>query len=92
MEKYIPVFAIQIGIENAFKHNSFTEENPLQLSIEFKDDCLIVCNNLTNTNSNNRVGSGLMNLNKRYQLLGEENCVTSQDNEQFCLQLPILEK
>lgn len=92
LEKYIPVFAVQIGIENAFKHNTFTEENPLQLSIEFKDDCLIVCNNLANANSENRVGSGLINLKKRYQLLGEKNCITLQQNEQFCLQLPIFEK
>ena len=34
----IPVFAIQSLVENAFKHNTFSEENPLQISILSEKD------------------------------------------------------
>ncbi|MEO1448880.1 MAG: histidine kinase, partial [Bacteroidota bacterium] len=41
----VPVFAIQTLIENAFKHNYFTEKRPLSIRISYADGELQVWNN-----------------------------------------------
>lgn len=90
LEKYIPVFAIQTGIENAFKHNMFTEQKPLKIVISNFENQIKVCNNLSPKNTNNHSGIGLNNLKKRYSLMGNDKCTVFKNDEQFCLHLPIL--
>lgn len=68
----IPVYALQSLVENAFKHNFFSDERPLKVSIELKEDLLIVSNNKMpkpTSLDREREGVGLQNLNKRYQLI-----------------------
>ena len=68
----IPVYALQSLVENAFKHNSFSDDKPLKVSIELKEDLLIVSNNKMPKLlflDGERKGVGLKNLNKRYQLI-----------------------
>jgi two-component system, LytTR family, sensor kinase len=70
-EYSIPVYALQTLAENAIKHNAFTEEYPLKLSITYYDGSLIISNNkIPKPSNNNRIGVGLENLNKRYLLFG----------------------
>ncbi len=68
----IPVYALQSLVENVFKHNSLSEEVPLNVSIEMKEDKIIVSNNKMPKLmflDGERKGVGLKNLNKRYQLI-----------------------
>jgi len=68
----IPVYALQSLVENAFKHNLFSEEKPLTVTIELKEDTLIVSNNKMPRRmflDGEREGVGLKNLNKRYLLI-----------------------
>jgi LytS/YehU family sensor histidine kinase len=68
----IPVYALQSLVENAFKHNSFSYEKPLKVSIELKNDLLIVSNNKMPKPmflDGEKKSVGLKNLNKRYQLI-----------------------
>lgn len=45
MRLSIPVFALQSLVENAIKHNGFSEENPMTIHIENEADKLSISNN-----------------------------------------------
>lgn len=91
-EYRIPVYALQTLVENALKHNAFTETHPLFLSIEFQDGFLLVTNNkIPKPGPANSNGVGLKNLGKRYALM-TENAVTIEDTpEQYAVKIKLLE-
>lgn len=69
----VPPLAVQTLLENAFKHNKATTESPLNIKIYNENDSLLVANNLQpKIKGVDSKGVGLSNLNKRYELLGEE--------------------
>jgi two-component system, LytTR family, sensor kinase len=90
-EYKIPVYALQTLVENAIKHNAFTEAHPLNLSISFQDDFLIVSNNkIPKPNSIIRNGVGLKNLEKRYSLM-TNNAVEIKDvPDSFTVKIKLL--
>lgn len=68
----LPPLTLQLLIENAIKHNSFTLSNPLHINIYFQHDAqLTIENNIQRKQE--KVFSekvGLQNIIERYQLLG----------------------
>ncbi len=46
LAKKVPYLAFQIAVENAIKHNIASEENPLKITIEIKENVVIITNNL----------------------------------------------
>ena len=90
MEQKVPVFAIQTLIENAFKHNYFTEANPLNLVIEPLNDCLQISNNIGSIKLTERSGTGLANLKKRYELYGNKEIAINQSESQFAVTIPLI--
>jgi two-component system, LytTR family, sensor kinase len=88
---YLPALAVQIVLENAFKHNRASEENPLVIKISVKDDYLLIENNLQAKMSQAPgVGVGLKNLITRYSYLSElkpEFKITQTD---YIAKLPLL--
>ena len=90
----IPVYALQSLVENAFKHNSFSEEKPLKVSIELKADLLIVSNNKMSkpiSLDGERKGVGLKNLNKRYQLIVGKDINIKDTQTEYTVTLKLIQ-
>jgi len=89
----IPVYALQSLVENVFKHNSFSDEKPLKVSIELKDDLLIVSNNKMPKRlflDGERKGVGLKNLNKRYQLIVGKDIDIKETQTEYTVTLKLI--
>ncbi|MFH6995459.1 sensor histidine kinase [Flavobacterium sp. FlaQc-48] len=46
LAKKVPYLAFQIAVENAIKHNIASEESPLKITIDIKENVVIITNNL----------------------------------------------
>lgn len=91
LDKKVPVLAIQTLAENAFKHNYFTQKNPMQVKIMNNSSTLTVSNNITSIKLTERNGTGLENLKKRYQLFGVNEVRIEQTEHTFSVTIPILD-
>jgi len=88
----LPPLAIQILLENAIKHNEISKKNPFIIKIFTTDDQhLVVTNTIKERVSKEySTGIGLTNLSKQYNYLaGEELSITNINNE-FRVELPLL--
>ncbi|MBL7936949.1 MAG: histidine kinase [Bacteroidia bacterium] len=82
----IPIFAIQVLLENAIKHNTLTAENPLIIHISLINDNKIkVSNNLQERKKQDIESTqiGLKNLQERYALLDKKQIVISKTTNKF---------
>lgn len=91
-DKYriIPI-SLQILVENALKHNSASESNPLRIVIYKNDDSsIVVSNNIQKRDIlNSSHGMGLSNLKERVLLIMGKEMTIATDNNQFIVKLPI---
>lgn len=91
--KYLPYFSLQPLIENVLKHNDFTEDRPICISMMEEEGYIVVSNNIQPGKLKpESTGNGLYNLSERYRLLdAEEICITTENNL-FTVRLKILDK
>ena len=89
---FVPTLALQMLIENAIKHNTFSVDQPLIIKIFNEgEDYLIVKNEIRKKDamvSSTKVG--LENICKRYNIHSEKQVVVHQNNSFFTVKLPIL--
>ena len=86
----LPALALQLLVENAVKHNEISKTNPLLVKVYSKDDYIIVENIIRQrTTFVDSTGNGLVNLNKRYQMLKKKSIVISRNNQVFKVKLPL---
>lgn len=88
--KIIPI-SLQILIENALKHNSASEENPLYIRIQQHDGYVVVSNTIQKRSTLNAShGTGLANLKERLMLITGKEMTVEMKNNQFVVKLPII--
>ncbi len=87
----LPVFSIQLLLENAIKHNAFTIESPLYIKLIYNDGWITVSNNMQQKTAEDfSTGMGLANLSERYKIIsGDEINIQSTDSD-FSVSVKIL--
>jgi two-component system, LytTR family, sensor kinase len=86
----IPVFALQTLLENAFKHNHFTDKKPLRITINYENENLKIWNNKVITKIAMKTSTGLKNLNRRYELIANKNIVVNDSADSFEVIIPLI--
>lgn len=90
-ETRLPPCAVQVLIENAIKHNEFTEGNPLRIKISMNGNHIRVCNNSKpKLYAVHSTGIGLKNLSSRYRLLARRDIEIEKGKDHFSVKLPII--
>jgi LytS/YehU family sensor histidine kinase len=83
--------ALQVLVENAIKHNEFTEEKPLLIRISLNGEYLKVSNNTKpKLNIVSSTGIGLKNLSARYRLICHKDISVESTQNDFVVKLPLI--
>ena len=89
-EKYLPVFSLQLLVENAIKHNVLTRERPLVIRIDYADGAISVINNLQKKeDAVESAGMGLNHLRERYKTLTGDPVRVATDGRQFSVSINV---
>lgn len=87
----IPPCSLQILVENAIKHNEFTDETPLLIKVTLNDYYLQVSNNTKiKRYAVHSTGTGLKNLRSRYKILCRKDITIATTHENFIVKLPLI--
>lgn len=87
----LPPLTLQLLVENCIKHNVVSSDRPLLITIKDENGRLVVSNNLQAKRTIEKsTNLGLDNINKRYELIGQESIQVEKDDHFFKVRLPIL--
>ena len=87
----IPPCSLQILVENAIKHNEFSDANPLQIKVSVNEHYLQVSNNIKpKPYAVNSTGIGLKNLSARYKILFRKDITITTTRDSFIVKLPLI--
>ena len=92
LDYYVIPSGLQILVENAIKHNIASAKTPLTISINTKEDKIVVENKLQlrEQSTSSSTGVGLDNLMEQYRLVfGKDIDIISKDG-QFSVSLPLI--
>jgi sensor histidine kinase YesM len=87
----IPPISLQTLVENAIKHNEFSDGSPLIIAVSISSDYVIVSNimhRLSHPNPGSKIG--LSNLDNRYKLVTKRNIIVENNFQSFTVKLPII--
>ena len=87
----LPPCSLQILIENAIKHNEFSDSEPLHIRISITAQHLKVSNPVKpKLYAVSSTGIGLKNLGARYRLLANQSIVVENNRDRFTVKLPLI--
>lgn len=89
--KKLPPFSLTTLVENALKHNSFSEEAPLNISARVVDGFLEVKNNMKSKVGVVSTHTGLSNLSQRSKMLSGSDLIIENDNHFFIVKIKLIE-
>jgi two-component system, LytTR family, sensor kinase len=90
LPKKIPVYALQTLVENAIKHNAFSDKKPLLIEVSIEGNRIKVSNNLLRKTLQIQSGTGLENLNQRYQLIASSEIEILKTETKFTVFIDLL--
>ena len=92
LNRFIPPLTLQLLVENAVKHNTILEKNPLFIEIKsVENDLLEVRNNMLEKSTPVKSTKlGLANIHAKYQLLSDRQPVVNIGPDFFVVLLPLL--
>jgi LytS/YehU family sensor histidine kinase len=91
LNKFIAPLTLQLLIENAIKHNSFSTTTPLIININYQNDWIIVDNNKSaKFTKEPGEGIGLAHIYHSYKLLGDTIPVIHDLETTFEVRVPLL--
>ena len=91
MKAMIPPMSLQILLENAVKHNSFSKDSPLHIEVHATDSKTIRISNqkVKKKELIHSTGIGLKNLSKRLKLLVGKGLTIMEDDHFFKVSVPL---
>lgn len=92
LDHRLPPLTIQTLVENAVKHNEVSRRNPLTITIQTTNKgSLVVSNNIQEkVTQEDGTGIGLTNLAKQFQLLLGKDIIISKENNEFSVEVPLI--
>jgi len=88
--KIIPI-SLQSLIENAIKHNSYSQDMPLIINITRDNDDIVISNNIQRKNIiKNSTKTGLQNLKERVRLILDKELIFKEENNSFVVKMPVI--
>jgi len=89
----IPTLSLQMLVENALKHNQYSIEKPLHISIStIQNDAIVVRNNVQKrTKAGETTKMGLQNIKKRYSYYSNKQVLVREERDFFEVIIPLLQ-
>ncbi|HWH61840.1 MAG TPA: sensor histidine kinase [Ginsengibacter sp.] len=84
-------YALQILVENAVKHNEFSDADPLYIKVVLNGEYIQIKNNKKpKPYLVNSTGIGLRNLSSRYRLVCNKDIIIEATDNEFTVKLPLI--
>ena len=91
MRRMVVPCAVQLLVENSFKHNAVNAANPLRILISATDDCLIIKNNvLPKYTRATSTGLGQKYIREHYHTLSTQDVAIESTAEYYRVAIPLL--